>query len=179
VSRSTGRAATRHDIDEFLAALVPSLMGLAVGLTGRRHDGEDLVQETLARVIVKWSRVRSAQDPEAYVRRMMINLDAKRRRRRWHGEIVTGEPAEAVDRAPTNPDPAEGVAERDALLGIVASLPPRQRAVMVLRYYADLPDAEIADTLGCTQQAVRNAAHAAMKRLRRTVSHAHEEQMTS
>lgn len=166
-----GGSLLADDVETYLRGAINDLMGLAVGLTGKRHDAEDLLQETLARVMTTWSKVARADDPDAYVRRIMINTMVSRSRRRWRSEVVSHEPTELAPAVAADPDHATEVVDRDAILGVIATLPPRQRAVVALRYYSDLPDDEIAQTLGCSRQAVRNAAHAGLKSLRGVLDH--------
>ena len=109
--------------------------------------------------------VRRADHPEAYVRRMVLNevlggrRSGFRKRERPHSAV---EPAGAVV------SPERGVVERDAIWAAVRALPPRQRAVVVLRYYEDLSEIEIADALGCSRGTVKSQASAALASLRRT-----------
>lgn len=148
----------------YVREAIPRMMGLAVALTGQRADAEDLLQETLATVVLKWARVSRAGDVDAYVRRIMLNTVISRSRPRWRTEVVTDE--FDVDEPSRTDHHPERLADRDEVLRLLATLPARQRAVLALRYYEDLPDAEIATALGCSPQAVRNAAHAGHKTLR-------------
>lgn len=166
-ARRAERAAARADVEAYVVRAMPRLVGLAHALTGSRPDAEDLVQETLATVVAKWARVSAAGNIDAYVRRTMVNTLISGKRRRWTTEVVDHETVTADYRGPRTPDPATGVVDRDLVLGLIRGLPDRQRAVIALRYYEDLADAEIARTLGCSEQAVRSAAHSAMTRLRR------------
>lgn len=166
--RFFGRAQQRrdHEAEVYVTAAMPRLVGLAYAMTGQKADAEDLVQDTLARVITKWSRVSEAENVDAYVRRTMVNVLTSKKRRRAETEVVSHEAVTADWSAPATPGVERGVAERDALLAMVRSLPERQRAVVALRYYEDLPDREIAQALGCSEQAVRSAAHHALEKLR-------------
>ncbi|CAN5794007.1 SigE family RNA polymerase sigma factor [soil metagenome] len=170
--RLWGHAAERAEVDAYVTAAMPRLVGLAHAMTGNRTDAEDLVQDTLATVVVKWSRVSHATNIDAYVRRTMVNTLISKKRRRWTTEVVSHDTVTA-DRVRPGADAGAGgdvstrVTDRDAVLGLLRQLPERQRAVIALRYYEDLPDAEIARALDCSDQAVRSAAHNAMKSLRR------------
>lgn len=169
--RLFGRSAEQEEVEAYVAAAMPRLVGLAHAMTGNRADAEDLVQDTLATVVTKWARVSGATHIDAYVRRTMVNTLISKKRRRWNTEVVSHEVVTA-DRPPTGAADVTdrvsgGVADRDAVLGMLRALPERQRAVIALRYYEDLPDAEIARALDCSEQAVRSAAHNAMKSLRR------------
>lgn len=161
------RAAEQGEVEAYVESAMPRLVGLAYAMTGSKADAEDLVQDTLATVIVKWSRVSEAENIDAYVRRTMVNTLISKKRRKWTTEVVSHEVVTADWAQPASAGVAQQVADRDVVLGLLRELPDRQRAVMALRYYEDLPDAEIARALDCSQQAVRSAAHNAMKTLRR------------
>lgn len=147
--------------EAFATERLPALLRFAVVLTGSRTAAEDVVQEVLVRTQVKWRRIGRLDKPEAYVRRMLINEYLSSRRRWWRwipkAEVDTGHPV---------PDPAAAHAERDALLAELRKLPPRQRAVLTLRYYLGLSDTEIAAELGCTAGTVRGYASRALATLR-------------
>ncbi len=165
--RLFGRSAEQGEIEAYVEGAMPRLVGLAYAMTGSKADAEDLVQDTLATVITKWSRVSAAENIDAYVRRTMVNTLISKKRRRWTTEVVSHEAVTDDRSQPASAGVAQQVTDRDAVLGLLRELPDRQRAVMALRYYEDLPDAQIAHALGCSEQAVRSAAHNAMKTLRR------------
>ena len=144
----------------FVAARSAALLRTAYLLTGSLPDAEDLLQTTLIKVYVAWPRVRAADSPDAYARRVLVNafLSARRPARFARERLVAVPP----ERGTPDPD----VADRLALWPVVAALPPRQRAVVVLRYYAGLSEAEIADALGCAPGTVKSTASAALKALR-------------
>lgn len=147
---------------EFVTARWPALFRLAYLLAGSEHAAEDLLQTSLMKVFVGWEKVQRTESPEAYVRRIVVNSaisDGRRRLRR---------PEVVADVLPERPDPdhGESVGERDELWPLVEALPPRQRAVVVLRYYEDLSEAQIADVLGCAPGTVKSQASAALKTLR-------------
>jgi RNA polymerase sigma-70 factor (sigma-E family) len=151
--------------EEFAAANTAALLRYAAVLTGDRHLAQDLVQDALIRTHDRWSRVESADRPDAYVRRIVVNLYLSWRRRaavRRTTLTADGQPPHGR----TVPGPADAHAERDALWGRLAALPPRQRAVLVLRYYEDLADADIAAVLGCSAATVRGHAFRALAALR-------------
>ena len=141
-------------------------------MTGNAKDAEDLVQETLLRVARRWRRVRSMDHPAAYARRVLVNLvlhDAGRRSRQraelWPQDGAADTADESAARALREVD---DLAEfRWAL----AQLPRRQRAVLVLRYWADLPVAEVADILGCSEGTVTSTASRAAAHLAETLTH--------
>jgi RNA polymerase sigma-70 factor (sigma-E family) len=149
--------------DEFAAGYLPGLLRFAAVLTGDRASAEDVVQDVLVRAHARWNRIGALDRPEFYVRKMVLNefLSARRRQRLF----VLGGSAADVDTR-TAPDWAASHADRDALLAELARLPARQRAVIVLRYYEGLPDAEIADLLGVAPTTVRGYAHRALTALR-------------
>lgn len=173
--RLFGRSAEQGEIEAYVEGAMPRLVGLAYAMTGSKPDAEDLVQDTLATVITKWSRVSGAENVDAYVRRTMVNTLISKKRRRWTTEVVSHEAVTADRAQPVSAGVAQQVTDRDAVLGLLRQLPDRQRAVMALRFYEDLPDAQIAQALDCSEQAVRSAAHNAMKTLRRLLP-AHEGQ---
>jgi RNA polymerase sigma-70 factor (sigma-E family) len=149
-----------QDFSAFVTSRWPGLVRLAFGLTGDRWLAEDIAQTALARAYVAWRRVSRADDPDAYLRRILVNASNRRFRRRR----VTEQPGDPPD-TPVD-GPADLVGERDALLAALHQLPPRQRAVIVLRYWADLTDAQIAATLGCSPGTVRSQLSRALAALR-------------
>jgi RNA polymerase sigma-70 factor (sigma-E family) len=143
---------------QFVEARYSDLLGLAYALTGSAHEAEDLVQGSLVRVMRRWTRV---DDPMAYMRRTMINQRATRWRRFGRREVSTANPPDGVAA-----DPSDRVAERHAMLSALRALPPRMRAVVALRYVADLPEAEVAATLGCSIGTVKSQTAKALAKLR-------------
>jgi RNA polymerase sigma-70 factor (sigma-E family) len=150
VLRITRSAEPDPRVEEWVDAALPRLMGPALSLTGHRHDAEDLVQETLAKVILKWDNVERADSPDAYVRRAMVNTFISGKRRRSSTELVSHEAVTDERRISGRAGHDTELAARDHMWQLLATLPPRQRAVLVLRYYDDLPDAQIAEVLGCS-----------------------------
>lgn len=146
----------------FAAARLPALLRFGHLLTGDPSSAEDLVQSALARTALAWARVRRQDDPEGYVRRTMLNLQSNVRRGRPWRESPTADPPEVVE--PRSPQ--EEYDDRDRMWQALATLPPRQRAVLVLRYYSDLSEAEIAETLGCSRGTVKSQAAKALAKLR-------------
>jgi RNA polymerase sigma-70 factor (sigma-E family) len=149
-----------EDFSAFAVSRWPGLVRLAFGLTGDRWMAEDIAQTALAKAYVAWRRVSRADDPDAYLRRILVNASNRRFRRRRVTEQPGDPPETAVE------GPADLVSERAALLAALRQLPPRQRAVVVLRYWEDLTDAQIAATLGCSPGTVRSQLSRALAKLR-------------
>jgi RNA polymerase sigma-70 factor (sigma-E family) len=150
------------DFDEFMRGTSTRFLRTAVLLTGDRQAAEDLVQEVYERVYVRWRGIRGA--PEAYARKALTNLVANR----WRSRGRKPEVALADKHDEPTPDGSEGFAVREQLLAALQELPPRQRAVIVLRYYEDLTEAQTADTLGCSVGTVKSQASRALTKLRLT-----------
>ena len=164
MSPSTRRAQDAPAFEEYAAAAWPRLYRTSYLLTGRHADAEDLAQQTLVQAYRTWDKVSRADQPAAYVRRMMTNLYISQRRpQAARLELLTDAPPEP--RAAV----AGGPEEHMVLWPHVASLPPRQRAVIVLRYYEQLSEREIAEALGCSTGNVKSTAHRALKSLRAAI----------
>ncbi|HYQ69706.1 SigE family RNA polymerase sigma factor [Actinophytocola sp.] len=148
--------------EEFAADSLPGLLRFAAVLTGDRGLAEDVVQEVLLRVYGHWARIGALDSPKHYVRRMIVN-EYLSWRRRWGRVAPHADPPAVVD--PVS-DHAAVHAERDALRIELDKLPRRQRAVLVLRYYAGMSDIEIAEVLGCGAGTVRGYASRALAALR-------------
>lgn len=146
----------------FAAGSLPGLLRFAVVLTGDRGLAEEVVQEVLLRVYGRWAKIGALDSPEHYVRRMVVN-EYLSWRRRWARMVPHADPPVGLDPAS---DHAVVHAERDALRVELDKLPRRQRAVLVLRYYAGMSDTEIADVLGCGAGTVRGYASRALAALR-------------
>jgi RNA polymerase sigma-70 factor (sigma-E family) len=149
------------ELERFLAERADHLLRTAVLLTGTREAGEDLLQTAVERLLRRWRRFDG--DPEGYLRRTLCNLaiDGYRRAGRWRQRerlLRTGL------RQPE--DPAGDVDLRDALVRLLLQLPARQRAVLVLRYWEQLTDAETAAILGCAEGTVKSAGARGLTRLR-------------
>ncbi|WP_446212117.1 SigE family RNA polymerase sigma factor [Micromonospora sp. IBSANI012] len=150
--------------EEFADSRLTALLRYAVMLTGDPHQAQDLVQDTMVRVQLNWRRVARADSPERYVRRMLTNQYVDWRRGSWMRRVLLrGEPDES---APPAADHAQDAVDRDQVWSLLARLPRRQRASLVLRYYEDLPDAEIAEVLGCAVGTVRSSISRALATLR-------------
>jgi RNA polymerase sigma-70 factor (sigma-E family) len=151
--------------DDFVVNRGPALMRFAYLLTGDRHRAEDLVQEVLARVHQRWNRIDRTENAEFYVRTALVrqNISWWRRRASRSEQPV----AEVPDVAATDSG-EHTIAARDEMWALLATLPRKQRAVLVLRFYEDLPDNQIAALLGCSAVSVRVQASRALARLRTT-----------
>jgi RNA polymerase sigma-70 factor (sigma-E family) len=151
--------------DEFVGARLDPLLRYATVLTCDPYLAEEVLQEVLVRAQSRWSRIAGFDQPEAYVRRMVLNEFLSWRRRMLRRALpVRTETLEGA--AGAVDDPAVGLAERDAMVTLIAALPRRQRAVIVLRYYEGHSDAEIAELLGCRVGTVRSHASRALVALR-------------
>jgi RNA polymerase sigma-70 factor (sigma-E family) len=150
--------------DEFVSTRVPPVLRFAGVLTGDRHLAQDIVQDVLLKVHKRWDTIADLDCPEAYVRRMVVN-EYISWRRKW-ARIVPTEDIADPRHLLFAPDHAERLADRADVAERLRRLPPRQRAVLVLRYYEDLSDADIAELLGCTAGTVRGYASRALAALR-------------
>lgn len=155
------RAEDSPGFEDFVARRGGPMLAMARGLVRREADAEDLVQDVLASALLKWGRVSAADDPAAYVNRMLVNAATSWWRRPARRERPTeGHHDATVD------DPSAASGERAALLGALRALPARHRAVLVLRYYEGVPDAEIAALLGMAPSTVRSSARRGLAALR-------------
>lgn len=147
------------EFDEFVRSRTAALLRVAYLLCGDRHAAEDLLQEVLEQMYVRWPRIHGA--PDAYARRALVNRSTNRWR--WRGrrpETALGHHDVA------EPDHSHEVVLRDTVLAALRALPPRQRAAVVLRYLEDLPVAEVAVALDCSAGAVKSNTSKGLDRLR-------------
>ncbi|MGH3624966.1 MAG: SigE family RNA polymerase sigma factor [Sciscionella sp.] len=159
-----------EDFGDFARAAMPGLLRYGHALTGNPHDAADLVQAVLEKVGVRWPSVyRKTADPLAYVRRAMANTHISTWRRRRRENLVAETPEVP---AAAQPD----ALENEPLWQALRELPSRQRAVIVLRYYEQLSEAEIAETLGISTGTVKSQASKAMSSLRDKLSRTEDEQ---
>jgi RNA polymerase sigma-70 factor (sigma-E family) len=161
MNRAT-RAATDRAYVAFVESAWSRHLRLAVLLTGDRWLGEDLLQDTLVNIYARWRRLAQHDDLHAYLRRALVNNNTSMWRRRRRERLVAEVPDRAVPPGGGHPDSAE---LRAALL----TLSPKQRAVVVLRHYEDLPEREVARLLGCTVGTVKSMHARAIGRLRTLV----------
>lgn len=155
-------------LTEFVASRTPALMRVAYLLTGDPRGAEDLLQAALAKTIAKWPTLRNA-DPEGYIRAVMYREQVSLwRRLRRYREILRTSAQEEVE-----PDPSSDTDTRLTMRTALRRLPPAQRTVLILRYYEDLTEAQIADALGCSVGTVRSRTHRAIGRLRQLLPDDH------
>jgi RNA polymerase sigma-70 factor (sigma-E family) len=155
---------TRNDAEEFsefVRATGPRLHRTALLLTGDHHLAEDLTQTTYARAFASWQRVSRADDPLAYARKTLLNAFLSHRRLRRNSEL----PADPT-LGPESSVPEDDPTTRLDLMAALATLPPHDRAVLVLRYWEDRSVADTARDLGLTETAVRTRSRRALERLR-------------
>jgi RNA polymerase sigma-70 factor (sigma-E family) len=163
-------ASSRASFDEFVRANASGLLRTACLITWDDSEAEDLVQECLLRVSVRWRRVQKMDMPLAYARRILVNLAlaGRDRRSRRRAELV----GQAIDDA--NDDPADpnaeallrSLTERSALVDALGCLTTQQRTVLVLRYFEDLSEAQVASLLGCSTGTVKSSTSRGAARLR-------------
>lgn len=149
------------DFETFAAARWPRLLRTAYLLTGDHHEAEDLVQVTLAKLFPAWPRVRGLDEPDAYVRRALVNNNLSRFRKRRVVQLLTPRLPERAQEGG-----AARTEERSLLLEALGTLPPRQRAVVVLRYWEDLSEQQAAEVLGCSPGNVKSQASRGLRKLR-------------
>ena len=150
----------RLDFAVFVAARGQALQRTAFLLTGDWATAEDLLQTALARAYPRWSRV-TRDDPEAYVRKVLVNTWSSWWRRKWRGERPTEALPESV-----GSDPYVEADRRGAVAAALAGLPPKQRAVVVLRFHEDLTEAQVAAMLGISVGTVKSQTSKALAKLR-------------
>jgi len=154
------RAADESAFEQFVAHRSADLMRLAVLLAADRGHAEDLVQTALVKAYRRWGSI-EGEDPYPYVRRVLVTSAASWRRRRTTQEIV-----DLPAHDPAGPDATDDVAERHRLSDALEGLPPRMRAVLVLRYAEDLSEAATAEALGVAVSTVRSQTVRGLARLR-------------
>jgi RNA polymerase sigma-70 factor (sigma-E family) len=156
-------ARAEEEFTRFVADRTVALLRVAHALTGDQHAAEDLVQNALAKAMLRWRHIE--ENPEAYVRRILYHdhISGWRRRRR------RPETPMAVVPEPPGPDGTDAAHLRLLLRAALLELPPRQRAVIVLRYLDDRSEREVAEILGCRVGTVASQASRALAKLRRLV----------
>jgi RNA polymerase sigma-70 factor (sigma-E family) len=160
------RRRTTGELDQEFVAFVRrrgrAHLRTAVLLTGDWHAAEDLVQTCLAKLYRVWPRLDSVADPDSYLRRMLVNTHRSWWRARWRREA----PIEVVPDHAVGADAQDRHALAETVRQALAALPDRQRAVLVLRFFEDLPVAEVAELLGCSPGAVKTHTSRGIARLR-------------
>ena len=149
-----------EEFRRFVAERSTALLRLAYLLCADRGQAEDVLQNALVKGYLRWPRI--ASNPEAYLRRVIVTTAADERRRPWRREMPAAD-------LPERPDPAEpfsGVEVRAELLRALTALPPRQRAVVVLRHWVGLDPDSVAEMLGCSAGTVRSQTARGLDKLR-------------
>ncbi|MEU6065844.1 SigE family RNA polymerase sigma factor [Streptomyces sp. NPDC047082] len=160
------KKARDEEFQSFVVGRWPRLMRTAFLLTGEQHAAEDLIQSTLEQVYVAWRKVGSADDPEAYVRRVMINAHARRHRRRLKEFLAPKDDSGLAHEVADTGDRISQADDRSALLKALGQLPPRQREAVVLRYWEDLTETQAAEAMGCSVGTVKSNAAKGIAKLR-------------
>jgi RNA polymerase sigma-70 factor (sigma-E family) len=158
--------ADREAFDAFARARTPALLRFAHVLTGDPDKAADLVQDALERTVAAWPRVVRKDDPEGYVRRAIVHRNVSVWRRLKRETLVSDVPESSY--IPTDPHDA-------ALWATLAELPPRMRAVVVLRFYEDLGEAQTASVMGCSVGTVKSTTSRALARLREKLGERQQE----
>ena len=155
-------AAGDAEFSDFMHGRWAQLVRLGYGLTGDLHVAEDLAQTAFARAYASWPRVRRAADPDAYIRKIVVNANLNRFRKRRVIEDLTA----AVPEVAHAGDPVGRRDDRAALMAALLQLPYGQRAVVVLRYWLDMTEAEVAGVMGCSVGNVKSQSSRALAKLR-------------
>jgi RNA polymerase sigma-70 factor (sigma-E family) len=151
--------ASAEEFAEFATVTSPRLRRTAFLLCGDWHTAEDLAQTTLAKMFGSWSRISRKDAADAYATRILVNTYLADRRRKHVGEVLTG----TLPERPARPQEPE---TRMVVLDALAALPPRARAVVVLRYWSDLSVEQVAAVLGCSAGNVKSQSARALDKLR-------------
>ncbi|MFG2355124.1 SigE family RNA polymerase sigma factor [Streptomyces sp. NPDC048521] len=163
--RTSGGTPTYPSFTSYVRARQPVLLRTARSLTANPSDAEDLLQTALAKTYVAWERIEDQRALDGYVRRALLNTRTSQWRKRRVDEFACDELPE-LEPVPGDDDPAERQALHDAMWRAVVKLPARQRAMVVLRYYEDLSEAQTAEVLGVSVGTVKSAVSRALGKLR-------------
>ena len=155
----------REDFRSYVAGRSAALLRTAYLLTGDRADAEDLLQTALAKTYLSWDRIRDREAVDGYVRRVMVNTQTSW----WRRRKVDEHPTDVLPERSGGRDATADADLHDALWTALSTLPKRQRAMVVLRYYEDLSEAEIAEVLGCSRGTVKSTASRALAALEKTM----------
>ena len=158
-------AQSDEEFREFMRGRWPAMVRLAYGLTGDQGHAEDVAQAAFARAYASWSRVARTGDPDAYVRKIVINENRSRFRKRRVTESLVGAMPERPGQLAADAT-ADALSDSSALMNALRKLGPRQRAVIVLRYWMDMSEAETAAALNCSVGTVKSQASRALAALR-------------
>jgi RNA polymerase sigma-70 factor (sigma-E family) len=153
------------DFDDYVVANQRTLRRFATVLSGQTWLADDLVADVLGRAFERWNRIGAVADPHAYVRRMIVNDYMS-----WRRRLARTTPRAHIEPSGTVSDGVQEHAERDVMITRLAALPRKQRAAVVLRYYAGMSDADIAAELGCREITVRSQISRALATLRLTLT---------
>jgi|SRR5215469_12728277 len=159
-------ASADEEFSEFMHGRWSQLVRLGYGLTGDQQLAEDLAQTAFARAYASWSRVRKADDPDAYVRRMVVNANKNRFRKLRVSELLT----DSLPELAASGDSASQRDDRAMLVDALMRLSYGQRAAVVLRYWLDMTETETAVVLGCSVGNVKSQAARGLAKLRATAS---------
>ncbi|WP_243725466.1 SigE family RNA polymerase sigma factor [Actinomadura rubrisoli] len=157
------RSADEREYVEYVTGALPGLRRIAHLLCRDPHRADDIVQTALTRLYVHWKRARAADDLDRYVRAILMRSFLNERRLAWARVRLTGAPSDTPERAAA---PGTDVETQAVLRAALERVPPRQRAVLVLRFLCDLPVAEVARTLGCSEGTVKSQTAHGLARLR-------------
>ncbi|MEU6775293.1 SigE family RNA polymerase sigma factor [Streptomyces sp. NPDC046759] len=163
--RPSGEAPAYPTFAAYVRARQPVLLRTARSLTANPSDAEDLLQTALAKTYVAWERIEDQRALDGYVRRALLNTRTSQWRKRKVDEFSCEELPEP-EPVPGDDDPAERQALHDAMWRAITKLPARQRAMVVLRYYEDLSEAQTAEVLGVSVGTVKSAVSRALAKLR-------------
>lgn len=158
--------ADEQEYVEYVTGRLPALRRLAFLLVGDEHRADDLVQQTITTLFVKWRRARAADHLDRYVRSMLVRTFLDERRSGWARVRLFSAPPEPP------PAPDTGVEDREVLRAALARVPRKQRAVLVLRFLHDLPVDEVAATLAITTGTVKSQTSHGLTTLRRLLDEA-------
>ena len=158
-----GEVEVASGFEELVQAARPTLLHVAQSVTGQRADAEDAVQTSLLKAMGAWQRVAGQERwrQQAYVRQIVVNT-CRSSWRKWGSRIHVGDVPELAQHSTTDP-----VEDRELVRQALSQLPARQRAVLVLRYYEDFSEADIAERLGCAPGTVKSSAARALRTLPR------------
>lgn len=162
-----GTRKAKREFEAFVSSCAGPLFRSGYLMTADTSETEDLLQETLFKVARRWHRVRSMEQPLAYARRILINLvlDGAKARARRHEELELADDLEVVDQGAVRV--LSGIDNQAEFIWALAALSRRQRAVLILRYWDGLSEAEVADLLACPIGTVKSSAARGMTELRR------------